>query len=81
MVAKYATGGSVLFANIANIAPLLTVSRLIRGLLQVALNNNMNWKVMEDPAMMGPVVVPRGSDSKAVRGKAILPEAVGHELE
>lgn len=41
----------------------------------------MNWKVMEDPAMMGPVVVPTGSDSKAVRDKAILPEAVGHELE
>lgn len=37
----------------------------------------MNWKVMEDQAMMGPVVVPRGNDSKAVRDKAILPEAVG----
>lgn len=36
---------------------------------------------MEDSAMMGPVVLPRGSDSKDVRGKVILPEAIGHELE
>lgn len=36
---------------------------------------------MEEPAMMWPVVVPRGNDSTAVWAKVIPPEAVENELE